>query len=212
VKKPPEPPKAPPPPEPRRELPKPKPRLVRGPRPAEPQPIAKTPPPPQPEAPPPPTTEAKVTSAAPPLVLPGITLESTSTGGSFAVASGNTLAGDPGRKGREPEQVKPYKAERYAPAAQVSELPSVANRGQIDCRKFYPPAALKREVEGDVVLRVLIDSDGSIAKVDLVGDPGEGLGEAGVSCMLKQYRWNPGKVNGNAVATTVTFTIHFTIN
>src|SRR6185369_12976604 len=82
------------------------------------------------------------------------------------------------RAPRAPEAVKPYKADQYAPAAQVSELPQPLNRDSLNLRKYYPPRAKKSGFEGDVVLRLLIDADGTIAKVDVVSDPGEGLGPA----------------------------------
>jgi TonB family protein len=110
-----------------------------------------------------------------------------------------------------PETVKPYKAARYATSAQVNELPGVLNRDALDIKRYYPPAALKKEFEGDVVLRLLIDSDGTIAKVDVVNDPGEGLGAAAARA-VRQLRFSPGKVDGEAVATTIPFTIRFVIN
>lgn len=206
---PPEPPKPLPPPAPPapvpmpRALPKPLARAARPP-PAVPQP-------PAPEnAPPPPTVEAKEPTPQP-LVVTGITLESTTSGGSMAVGVGNTLGGTPGATAVAPVEVKPYKAARYATSAQVSELPGVLNRDALDIKRYYPPAALKKEFEGDVVLRLLIDSDGTIAKVDIVSDPGEALGPAAARA-VRQLRFSPGKVNGEAVATTIPFTIRFVIN
>ena len=205
----------------------PKPEEPKAPEPPKPKPVPmklarapKAPPPPQelPPAPipptnlpPPPSSEAKTASNTAPVILSGITLESTTASGGFAVNVGNTLYGDPGRKGRDPAVVKPYKAERYAPAAQVSELPEPLNRDQVNINKYYPPDARKKEFEGEVVLKLLIDSDGSIAKVDIVSDPGEGLGRAAALAIL-EYRFSPGKVNGVAVATTVPFKITFVIN
>ena len=61
------------------------------------------------------------------------------------------------------------------------------------------------------LLRLLIDSDGSIAKVDVVSDPGEGLGPAAAQA-VRELRFSPAKVHGVAVATTVPFTIHFTLD
>ena len=143
-------------------------------------------------------------------MLPGITLESTSRGGSFAVSSGNTLYREPPRTANDPAQVKPYKAERYAPASQVNELPSVAARPD-SLRPFYPEAARQRGIEGDVVLRLLIDADGSLAKVEVIGDPGAGLGAAGERA-IRQFRFHPGKVGGQAVATTITYVLHFVLD
>ena len=162
------------------------------------------------KAPPPPTVEAAQNTPQP-LVITGITMESTSQGGSFAVGVGNTVRGAPERTAPEPETVKPYKAEQYAPAAQVSELPRPLNRESLNLRKYYPARAKKNGFEGDVVLRLLIDADGSIAKVDIVSDPGEGLGPAAAEA-VRELRFSPAKLNGVAVATTVPFTIHFTLD
>ena len=171
--------------------------------------------PPQPReaerAPPPPTEEAKKTEPAP-VIITGITMESTSQGGSFAVGTGNTTRGTPQDKASEPEAVKPYKANRYASAAQVTELPRPLNADSINLRKYYPQQALRAGFEGDVVLRLLIDSDGAIAKVEVVSDPGQGLGRAAAEAVRREYRFAPAKVNGVAVATTVPFTVHFTLD
>jgi periplasmic protein TonB len=172
-------------------------------------PPTRTPLPPS-NAPPPPTTEAPRTTPEP-VVITGITMESTSQGGSFAVGAGNTLRGAPEKTARAPETVKPYKAEQYAPAAQVNELPQPLNRESLNLRKYYPPQAKKNGFEGDVVLRLLIDADGTIAKVDVVSDPGQGLGPAAAQA-VRELRFSPAKVNGVAVATTVPFTIHFTLD
>jgi protein TonB len=166
---------------------------------------------PPPKAPPQPTAEAKQPTQAP-VIITGITLESTTQGGTFAVGAGNTLQGTPERVARAPEEVKPYKAEKYAPAAQVTELPRPLNGDSINLRKYYPPQALKDGFEGDVRLRILIDADGSVAKVDVIQDPGEGLGEAAARMVRTEYRFAPATVNGSPVATTVPFTVHFTIN
>jgi len=171
-----------------------------------PPPPAQTQPLPPSPTPPPPSREAQQE----PVVLPGITLESTSRGGSFAVSSGNTLYGQPPRTANDPAQVKPYKAERYAPASQVNELPSVAERPD-SLRPFYPEAARQRGIEGDVVLRLLIDGDGSLAKVDVIGDPGAGLGAAGERA-IRQFHFRPGKVGGQPVATTITYVLHFVLD
>src|SRR5437667_366129 len=72
--------------------------------------------------------------------------------------------------------------------------------------------ALKEGFEGDVKLRILIDADGSVAKVDILLDPGEGLGEAAARMVKAEYRFAPATVNGTPVATTVPFTVHFTLN
>jgi len=171
-----------------------------------PPPPALTQPRPPSEQPPPPTREAPQE----PVVLPGITLESTSQGSSFPVSAGNTLYGQPSSTANAPEAAKPYKAERYVAASQVNELPSVSGRPD-SLRPFYPEAARQRGVQGDVVLRLLIDADGSLAKVDVIGDPGAGLGAAGERA-IRQFHFRPGKVGGQSVATTITYVLHFVLD
>jgi protein TonB len=207
-----------PPPEPAKPAeppPPPKPvpmKLARAPRLArrELPPPTPTPLPPS-NLPPPPTTEAPP-SAREPVVITGITLESTSQGGSFAVGTGNTLRGTPERTARAPEAVKPYKAEQYAPVAQVNELPQLLNRDSLNLRKYYPPEAKKEGLEADVVMRLLIDADGTIVKAEIVSDPGHGFGPKAVEAALHELHFSPPKVNGVAVATTVPFTLHFTLD
>jgi len=204
------PPPAPPAPAKAPEAPPPTPtKLARAARRTPPPPPMQTPLP-QTEAPPPPTAEAQRETSRP-VVITGITMESTSQGGTMAVGVGNTLRGTPERTAAAPEAVKPYKAEQYSPAAQVSELPRPLNRESLNLRKYYPAQARRSGFEGDVVLRLLIDADGSIAKVEVVSDPGEGLGAAAAQA-VRELRFEPAKVNGVAVATTVPFTIHFTLD
>lgn len=184
-------------------LPRPAPRkLARAPaiRPSQPLPVDR--------APPPPSREAK--TEEPPVVLPGVAFESTVRSSGVAVAAGNTLYGDPGRTGRDPSQVKPYKADRYAAAAQVTELPRTLSCDSHLLERFYPDAARRREFEGDVVLRLLIDADGSVAKAELIKDPGEGLGAAGLRA-IRECRFEGARLGGQPVATTVPFTLHFTL-
>jgi periplasmic protein TonB len=202
----------PPPAPPPKPLPlKPPPRVARAPKPPPPAQVpVKAPLPPPVEAPPPPTVEAKKAEPAP-VVVTGITMESTTQGGSFAVGVGNTLQGTPEQVARDPGTVRAYKAETYAPASQVTELPRPLN-GAVNLRKYYPPLAVKANFEGDVVLRLLIEADGAIGKVEIVSDPGQGLGAAAARMVRAEYRFSPAKVNGTPVATTVPFTVHFTLN
>ncbi|MFL5441802.1 MAG: energy transducer TonB, partial [Myxococcales bacterium] len=166
---------------------------------------------PRPEAPPPPSAEAPRSSDEAPVAIAGISHESTSAGGTFAVPVGNTLAAAPERVARKPAEAKPYKAERYAPAADLAEAPRVLNRDQVDIRRYYPKEALQHGVEGEVVLRLTIDSDGSIAEASVVRDPGEGLGAAALRA-VREFRFAPGKVGESPVATAIPFVIRFVIS
>jgi TonB family protein len=159
--------------------------------------------------PPPPSREARQQQQQP-IVLPGVTLESTSEGSTFAMSAGNTLHGQPPETAARPTDAKPYRADRYVAASQVNELPTVEWRPD-SLEPFYPEEARQRRIEGDVKLRLLIDADGSLAKVEVIVDPGSGLGAAGARA-IRQFRFGPGKVNGQPVATTITYTLQFVLN
>lgn len=183
--------------------PTPAPRAMRGPTAIK---LAHAPRPALPDAPPPPKVEATTRSKTPPLVVSGITLGSTSSSGAFAVGAGNTLYGKPAEIAIAASAVKPTQAERYLAVADLSEPPAVAFRA--DLKKFYPTDAQKEGFEGDVVLGLFIDRDGSIAKVELLRDPGHGLGAAGTRA-IREFRFKSGRLNGVQVAATVTFVLHF---
>src|SRR5438105_5506888 len=159
-------------------------------------------------APPQPTAEAAAEET--PVVIGGIAFESTSASGSFAVAVGNTLSAAPERVARDPAAARPYKAAQYAPASELAEAPQVLNGDQVDIRRYYPKEALRRGREGEVVLRLTIDFDGSIAEASVVRDPGDGMGAAALRA-LREFRFAPCKVGATPVATAIPFVIRFVI-
>jgi|1185.fasta_scaffold03369_4 TonB family protein len=167
-------------------------------------------PPRQLDAPPPPTTEAAQV-ADEPVAIAGISYQSTSAAGSFAAAVGNTLAAAPDRVARNPAAARPYKAAQYAAASELAEAPQVLNRDQVDIRRYYPKEALQRGIEAEVILRLTIDSDGSIAEASVVRDPGEGLGAAALRA-VREFRFAPGRVGATPVATAIPFVIRFVIS
>ncbi len=64
----------------------------------------------------------------------------------------------------------------------------------------YPPEARENGVEGMVIIKYVVDLDGSLTDVEIVKDPGGGLGEAGlavINLMNEEHiRWVPGSING----------------
>jgi TonB-like protein len=51
-----------------------------------------------------------------------------------------------------------------------------------------------------------------VAKIEILSEPGGGLGSAGARAIRERFRFNPGKVNGRPVATTITFKVRFTLD
>lgn len=210
---PPAPPPEPPPPPPKKVV-----KLDKPPPPAPknlppPPPNAPPPPPDVPPAPPPPNetaTTAPAPNEPPPMVIAGISLSSTSTSGSFKVSTGNTLYGAPQQVAADPKDVKPYKAERYAPPHLLNEMPSCQPLSGDEMEREYPALARREELEGSVVARITIDSDGSVVDVKVVDVDHKGYGfEDAAKKLLRRFRCRPGKENGQAVATEIRFTLHF---
>jgi TonB family protein len=76
----------------------------------------------------------------------------------------------------------------------------------------YPFEAREQGVEGAVQVRMLVESDGSVAKVLIIDSRPKGLFEDSVMKSLPQWRFSPGKIEGKTVTAWVVTTIHFDLN
>jgi protein TonB len=204
VEKPP-PPEAPPPPiaEPPKLA-----RPTRAPRPKVPPPPAPTPVEPQPVPAPAPADKP------PPLLVPGLGLSSTSSTGSFAVPTGNTLNGRPGAGSPDAESGggSAGRGTGVAPAYALTEEPVfLDNVSPEEVRRFYPEAARKEKIEAVVRASLTIDAEGRVVRAVVTSDPGHGFGEAATR-LARRYRFKPARVDGRPVATEISFTIRFVLD
>jgi len=158
--------------------------------------------PPPPNQPPPADVPARL---AP--VRIGVALSSTTSAGEVAAPVGNTLHGRMPEQAPDPSEVKPYRAERYAPPTQVTSLPEPVEvsvpRGE------YPPEAARAGVEGEVKLRLLVDETGQVRQATVLRDPGYGLGPAAARIARRFFRFKPARLGGEPVATEIPFTVLF---
>jgi TonB family protein len=99
-----------------------------------------------------------------------------------------------------------------APAAPLtalpegSELPVLVTR--VDPR--YPEAAKKLNQSGDVVLRVVVESNGTIGKIEVLAPGQLGMGEAAVEAVRK-WVYRPARVNGQPVAVWKVIRVKFAL-
>ena len=195
-----EPPKPPPPPPEEKEPEKPPP-----PKPPPPKiKVAMVKPPP--EEPPPPNKEAPKEEPLP-LFIPGLKLENTIAGGSFAAPIGNTNMGSLNGKAPNPEEVKPYKAPKYVPPGGADSDPVMENEVKIP----YPEEAKKAGVEGTVRLRITVDFEGRVVEVKVLSGPGYGLDEAAREA-IRRFKFRPAMKAGEAVSTTITYNYTFLLD
>jgi len=178
--------------------------------PPKPEPVQVTRPPPRrlafrrPVAPLPndtPPPEAK--QSEPPPVVVGLTLRSTTTGGSFEAPVGNTLAGKPPEKAADPSSVKPSPV----PLHELDSQPTVIG----DVRIPYPEDARSRGIEGTVVLSVLVDETGRVRTVKLISGPGGGLDQAAAKA-VERIRFRPALRKGQPVAAQITYRYTFLLD
>jgi periplasmic protein TonB len=199
----PKPPEAPPPevkPDPPPKLRSPKVALA---PPPQAPPTLRPPPPPPPNAPPPADAPRQVP------VQVGISLSSTTEAGGVAAPVGNTLYGRTPEKAPDPAAVRPYRAENYAPPAELTTLPET-----IACqlpKNEYPEEAKRLGFEGIVRLRLQIDEEGRVSRATVVEDPGHGLAAAALRSVGTpgRCRFRPARKGDRAVATEIPYSFRF---
>lgn len=74
----------------------------------------------------------------------------------------------------------------------------------------YPEAALEAGLEAEVKVRIHIEADGSVSKVEVMEPVGHGFDEAAVAAAM-QYRFSPAEWDGVPGRVAVETVIHFTI-
>jgi TonB family protein len=71
----------------------------------------------------------------------------------------------------------------------------------------YPDIALKKKIQGEVILDATIDREGKAIQIKVVNGPGE-LYHAAVDA-VKQWRWEPMKIDGKARPVKFTVVVNF---
>lgn len=73
----------------------------------------------------------------------------------------------------------------------------------------YPEKAQKNEVQGRVIVKFIIESDGSISNASILHGISPELDEEALRIVNKMPKWTPGKNNGVAVASNFTLPVYF---
>lgn len=79
----------------------------------------------------------------------------------------------------------------------------------------YPVIARENGVKGTAVIRFVVEKDGSLSGIEIMRDPGAGLGEEAarvVELMANSApKWTPGKQTGRAVRVQFNLPVRFTL-
>jgi protein TonB len=199
---PPPPPPEPPPPEP------PKPEVVE--KPVRPPPkVAKAPPPP-----------AEQPKGPPPRVV-GLSLESTSEGGSGpAFAVGQTRLGETAERAEDPKALPtagseapptpdPAKVNRVASRIPTEGVKYSPPRRKGDAKPVYPDTLRAQGIEGDVPVMVTIDATGKVTSVKILKEtPYPEMNESARQHVLAS-EFEPATRDGVPIPYTLSYTIRF---
>jgi len=74
---------------------------------------------------------------------------------------------------------------------------------------IYPYKAKRLEIEGSVTVKFLVDRNGVVSQVSVLDANPKGLFEDAVLATLPTWKFSPGKILGEPVASWVTTTVHF---
>ena len=75
----------------------------------------------------------------------------------------------------------------------------------------YPDSAMNNNIQGRVVVKFVVNEDGSVSDVAILKGIGGGCDEEAARVVSQMPRWKPGKQNGTAVKVYFTLPIQFKI-
>ncbi|MDR3735153.1 MAG: TonB family protein [Acidobacteriaceae bacterium] len=75
----------------------------------------------------------------------------------------------------------------------------------------YTDEARRALLNGTAIIRVIVGVDGKPQRIELLKDPGMGLGDKAVAA-VKKYRFKPAVVDGKPVVVYVTVAVEFKIH
>ncbi|MEO6521673.1 MAG: TonB family protein [Mucilaginibacter sp.] len=76
----------------------------------------------------------------------------------------------------------------------------------------YPNIAKENGVQGRVFIQFVVERDGSLTDMKIVGGPGSGLGEEAVRVLKMSPHWKPGSQNGQQVRVQYTVPVSFALS
>ena len=112
---------------------------------------------------------------------------------------------------KEPEPEKPKEEEIFVAVEQPAEFPG----GQAALMKWlsqnirYPEAAQQNDIQGRVVVKFVVEKDGSVKNAEIVRGVDKDLDREALRVVNKMPKWQPGKNNGVAVRSYFNLPVTF---
>jgi protein TonB len=122
--------------------------------------------------------------------------------GIFGGIAGANVIGVPAALAPPPP--KPTGPTRIKQGGQVTQASQLVKTNPI-----YPALARQARIQGDVVLHAIIDKDGKVSELQVIS--GHPLLVQSAIDAVKQWRYKPTLLNGEAVEVDTTITVHFSM-
>lgn len=143
----------------------------------------------------------------------GVSLSSTTSNGGMAVPVGNSLAGAADKATGEHSDAPAGGAASGGDVVDsfaLSQAPTVDV--EPDLQAYYPAAAKRDALEGQVVLQLSINASGSVVQAKVVRSAGRDFDEAAVRAATERLHFKPAQKDGRAVATVIQYTLTFLLD
>lgn len=115
------------------------------------------------------------------------------------------------------QQPTPAASEDDTPFLVADEMPLFQGKDLNTFRTWvqsqirYPAEALKRGIEGRVVLSFIVERDGSVSTIELLQSPDRILSEEARRVVSSSPKWTPGRQNGHLVRVRYMLPVDFSI-
>lgn len=112
---------------------------------------------------------------------------------------------------KEPEPEKPVEEEIFQAVEQQAEFPggTAALMKWLSNNIRYPEAAQQNDIQGKVVVKFVVEKDGSIGAASVVKGVDKDLDREALRVVKKMPKWQPGKNNGVAVRSYFNLPVTF---
>ena len=95
------------------------------------------------------------------------------------------------------------------PTFQGGDLSKFRNWVQSNVR--YPQIALENGIQGNVVIKFIVEKDGSVSNIQVLVSPDKTLSDAAVAVFQRSPKWVPGKEQNEPVRVTYILPVSFKI-
>ena len=96
------------------------------------------------------------------------------------------------------------------PTFQGGDLSKFRNWVQSNVK--YPQIALENGIQGNVVIKFVVEKDGKLSNIQVLQSPDKTLADAAVQVLQKSPKWKPGKQRNKPVPVTYTLPVSFKIS